>query len=230
MTKGMWKIVAIAMIGFAFTGCARRSYEMWEDTKTASRYMNKGLRSFFGKHGDYGDVAYEETWGENTTYLGGFSENERHEMGLTDLGQTNYPLSKESPGDPGSPIPGIDGFSSPSGNLASIFTPVFFETDKYDIKAKEVEAVASIANYLKNHPSTYVFVEGHCDERGAAAYNLSLGSRRANSIRTFLIQNGVSQDQIFTISYGKERPVVSGHDEPTWQQNRRGQFKIFERR
>jgi peptidoglycan-associated lipoprotein len=66
-----------------------------------------------------------------------------------------------------------------------------------------------------------VRVEGNCDERGAAAYNLALGSKRAASAKAYLVQMGARDDQITTISYGKEKPRVQGHDEQAWSQNRR---------
>jgi peptidoglycan-associated lipoprotein len=82
---------------------------------------------------------------------------------------------------------------------------------------------------MKQHPQTYIFVEGHCDERGPAAYNLSLGSRRSNSVRNELVKQGVDLNHVFTISYGKERPVAVGNGEEFWLQNRRAQFNTFEK-
>ena len=66
-----------------------------------------------------------------------------------------------------------------------------------------------------------VTIEGHCDERGTREYNLALGDRRANSVKNFLVNNGVAASQLSTISYGKERPVATGSDEASWAQNRR---------
>ena len=120
--------------------------------------------------------------------------------------------------------------SAPKGKTASIFQNVRFDLDNYTVKGQEnLEKLEKIAHFLVNHPKTHVFVEGHADERGASAYNLALGSRRANSVRTFLLENGVHPDQLFTISYGKERPEALGHDEFAWQQNRRSQFKLYAR-
>lgn len=70
-------------------------------------------------------------------------------------------------------------------------------------------------------------MEGHCDERGPEAYNLALGSRRAHAVRNMLLQQGVHPDQVFTISYGKERPLVMEHHDEGWAQNRRAEFKIY---
>jgi len=86
-----------------------------------------------------------------------------------------------------------------------------------------------MATYLKAHPHTYVIVEGHCDERGPEAYNLALGTRRAQHVRSLLIQHGVNVDQLHTISYGKEQPEAYGHSPQDWAKNRRAHFKIYEK-
>ncbi len=74
-----------------------------------------------------------------------------------------------------------------------------------------------------------MFVEGHTDERGPEAYNLSLGARRANYVRTLLVQKGVDHNQLHTISFGKERPAEMGHNSEAWSKNRRAQFKIYKK-
>ncbi len=217
-------MACIACLGL-LSSCNRSSHEMWEDTKTCSRYMGKGVRSLFGKHVDSREYAsYYEAWNEEQEFVP-LADTEQYHM------KDYTPISKESPGDPGSPIPGIDNFSSPMGKLASLFSNIHFETDKYVVQGTEnMQTLKMIADYLAKNPQTYVFVEGHADERGAAAYNLALGSRRANSVRTFLIQNGVNPDQLFTISYGKEHPIAMSHDTSGWQKNRRAQFKTYSRR
>lgn len=231
MKKYLFVVIGLSLL---LPACHRSSREVWEDTKSASRYMNKGLRSLLGRHVDSGDFAFREGWGddEESSPLS-LSDDDFYEGGggasMNDLG-AGIPLSKESPGDPGSPIPGADGFKTPTGELATLFNSIHFETDHYSVKGKEnLEILHAIATYLMKHPQTYVFVEGHADERGATAYNLALGAKRANSIRSYLVQNGVNPDQLFTISYGKERPIAQGHDEMSWSQNRRGQFKLYER-
>lgn len=219
--------VLAACLGLC-SSCARSSREIWEDTKTCSRYMGKGLRSLFGQHIDSREYAsYYENWKEEQEFIPLADTGGYQALAMQDFA----PLSKESPGDPGSSLPGIDKFSTPKGKLAAYFKNIQFETDKYAVQGTEnFAALKTIADYLIKNPQTYIFIEGHADERGAAAYNLALGSRRANAVRTFLIQNGVNPDQLFTISYGKEHPLVMGHDEQAWQQNRRSAFKIYDRR
>lgn len=215
MKKYMLFLLALPLF---MGGCARNSRDMWEDTKSCGRYMGKGVRTFLGQHTD--NREYAKNW-----------DNEAEFIPLADSDQYgSMQLSKESPGDPGSPIPGIEGFHTPDGKLAVLFQNIHFDTDNYTIHGEEnIKILETIVDYLKSNPHTYVFVEGHADERGTAAYNLALGSRRANSIRSYLLDNGVNPDQLFTISYGKERPLVQGPGEEFWWQNRRGQFKLFER-
>jgi len=114
--------------------------------------------------------------------------------------------------------------------LSAVFEHIHFPYDSEKIQGQQnLQAIQAIASYMKRHPNTYVFIEGHCDERGPQAYNLALGTRRANSVRTILVAEGVDPERLFTVSYGKERPLVQGHDDEAWRINRRAQFKIYER-
>lgn len=234
MRKKAFVTAALLLSGFVFTSCHRTHTEMWEDTKTAKRYLNKGIQSLFGRHVDNREIAAAPKWKEEKEFMP-LSDDARYMGGecassSSPSSMREYPISKESPGDPGSPIPGIDGFVEPTGRLAAIFNNIQFDTDNYSVKGSDnLERLQAIASYLVNNPSTYVFIEGHADERGAASYNLSLGSKRSNSVRGYLIDHGVHPDQLFSISYGKERPLILSHDEEGWHKNRRAQFKIYER-
>ena len=97
----------------------------------------------------------------------------------------------------------------------------YFDYDKSSIRADAQQALTSDANFLKEHPSIHFTIEGHCDERGSEEYNLGLGDRRANSAKEFLVNLGISASRITTISYGKDRPFCTEHNEECWQQNRR---------
>ncbi len=101
---------------------------------------------------------------------------------------------------------------------------VYFDFDKYEVKPDFRAPLERDAASIKDHPDAKVVVEGHCDERGTEEYNLALGERRAMSVKTFLVSLGVKDGQLYTISYGEERPVDNGHDEKAWSQNRRVQF------
>jgi peptidoglycan-associated lipoprotein len=104
----------------------------------------------------------------------------------------------------------------------------FFDYDKSDIRDDARAALTKNADLLKaifqDFPDAVITVEGHCDERGSAEYNLGLGDRRATSAKDFLVQLGVPADRLKTISYGKERPVCTESNEACWQRNRRAHF------
>lgn len=205
-------------------GCQRSSNEMWNDTKTSGRYFSKAFSSLLGGHEDGRTYAFESSWDRDAEFIPLTSEENEGKPVVHE----SVPLAKESPGDPGSLIPGINAFTTPKGKLAELFNNIQFKTDQYEIRGEQnLRTLHQIARHLEKSPTTYIFIEGHADERGAAAYNLALGSRRANAIREHLIAQGVNPDQLFTISYGKERPLANGHGEEVWSRNRRGEFKIY---
>ena len=111
-------------------------------------------------------------------------------------------------------------------NRAGYLTDVFFETDKADLRDETREVLAKNAAWLREHPSVSVLIEGHCDERNTAEYNLALGWRRANAGKDYIVSLGVDADRIATISYGEEKPFASGSDESAWSQNRRAHFVV----
>ena len=100
----------------------------------------------------------------------------------------------------------------------------FFDYDKYDIRPDARDALARTAEFLRRYPETKVGIEGHCDERGSLEYNLALGAERAEATKRFLVSLGIDAGRMTTVSYGKERPFCTEHDESCWQQNRRGHF------
>ena len=112
--------------------------------------------------------------------------------------------------------------------LQSDLRDVLYDYDSNNIRDDARAALTSDADALKrifaDFPNAVINVEGHCDERGSAEYNLGLGDRRATSARDYLIQLGVPADHLKTISYGKERPVCTESDESCWQRNRRAHF------
>jgi len=109
--------------------------------------------------------------------------------------------------------------------MASDVQDAYFDYDKSDIRGDAQSVLTQDATALKailaDFPSATIVVEGHCDERGSAEYNLGLGDRRATSARDFLVQLGVPSDRLKTISYGKERPQCTESNESCWQKNRR---------
>lgn len=109
---------------------------------------------------------------------------------------------------------------------ASPLRDVFFEYDKAIIGADQKAALNDNVNWLKANGRVKIVIEGHCDERGTAEYNLGLADRRTKALRDYLVVAGIAGDRIGTISYGKERPFVIGHDENAWKMNRRGHFAL----
>ena len=99
---------------------------------------------------------------------------------------------------------------------------VFFEFNASDLTSEARATLDRQAAWLKKYSSIDVTIEGHCDERGTREYNLALGDRRATAAKNYLVADGISAGRVKTISYGKERPAVLGHNETAWAQNRRG--------
>ena len=106
---------------------------------------------------------------------------------------------------------------------------VFFEYDKAVIDAGQKATLDENVRWLKANGNARILLEGHCDERGTAEYNLGLGDRRAKAVRDYLITSGVAANRVGTISYGKERAFALGHDENAWRQNRRVHFTLQSR-
>ncbi len=104
---------------------------------------------------------------------------------------------------------------------------IHFDFDRYEVRREDEEILKENAAWLKKNPRTKVQVEGHCDERGTVEYNLALGERRASYAKQYLVSLGIAADRISTISYGKERPLVTGHDEEAWAKNRRVHFVVL---
>ena len=103
---------------------------------------------------------------------------------------------------------------------------VFFDFDRYEIRADQRDPLSANAGWLTRNPEVQVTIEGHCDERGTRGYNLALGERRANAAKDYLVRTGVDAGRITTISYGKDRPFDPGHDETAWAKNRRAHFVV----
>ena len=111
-------------------------------------------------------------------------------------------------------------------NRESPLAPVFFALDSFELSAEARSILQASAQVLKQQPGWQITVEGHCDERGTAEYNLSLGERRALAAKTYLVSLGVAADRLRTVSYGKEYPFDPGHDDAAWAKNRRAHFVI----
>lgn len=228
----------------ALQGCNRSGTDVWEDTKSAGRHLQRSVSALSGNHGTSRQVASRADFEgiEDGDFY--YQDSEMYDAGygyqadfIPMQDQANqmvnrYSPTYESPGEPGGAIPGIEAFRDPCTmpQVAGVFRTIYFDYDSSLIKGPQnLQTIHAIADYMRSHPNLYLFIEGHTDERGPQAYNLALGARRANTVRNLLINEGVNPDHLFTISYGKERPVVLEHHEEGWARNRRAEFKVYVR-
>ena len=127
------------------------------------------------------------------------------------------------------PLPEDDRISKTSIddlNRDSPLRPLFFALDSSDVGPDGQQVLQANAAVLKKYPGMQITIEGHCDERGTAEYNLALGERRALSAKNYLVSLGIPADKVKTVSYGKEFPFDAGHDDKAWSNNRRAHFVI----
>lgn len=115
-----------------------------------------------------------------------------------------------------------EGKSPAAGPLKDIY----FEFDQYNLHTDARDVLKFHSNWLKNHASAQVEIEGFCDERGTGEYNLALGAKRAQTAKDYLVTLGIPAGQISTVSYGKELPVCQDHSEECWQKNRHDRFVV----
>lgn len=217
------RILLGAAVAILSTSC-HHSSQTWEDVKSAGRYMQRGVDSLWGKDRDSRMLASDEE------FIGPYDEfiplNDSDLRGLAKYSDMALPQPKGIPGING--IPAFDQFYAPPDAIGFQF--VHFETDEHILREKmDIQMIRQIAAYLKSHPADLLLIEGHTDERASASYNMALGIRRANHIRQLLVKNGVDLNRIYTVSRGKEQPFAQGHTPTDWKQNRRAEFKIFER-
>lgn len=111
-------------------------------------------------------------------------------------------------------------------NRDSPLRPLFYLLDSADVSAEGQQVLQANAAVLKKYSTMQITIEGHCDERGTAEYNLALGERRALAAKNYLVSLGIPADRIRTVSYGKEFPFDAGHEDGAWSKNRRAHFVI----
>jgi len=103
---------------------------------------------------------------------------------------------------------------------------IHFDLDKSNIRSDDMGTLDQKVAILQANPELKIRIGGHCDERGSDEYNLALGNRRAQSAKQYLVSHGIDASRIETQSWGEERPLVDGHDENAWSQNRRDEFEV----
>jgi peptidoglycan-associated lipoprotein len=114
---------------------------------------------------------------------------------------------------------------SDSGRAGALRT-VYFDFNSSTITGSTRSALDNNIEFLKQHTTVKVEIEGHADERGSVQYNLALGERRSKAVRDYMMSMGIAANRMTTISFGKERPIAFGHNEEAWGQNRRANFVI----
>ncbi len=127
------------------------------------------------------------------------------------------------------PAKGAPSAASATEGKGSPLNDIFFDFDKSNIRDDARQNLSENIEWLKANSAAKITIEGHCDERGTAEYNLGLGERRAKAAKDYLIAAGIDVKRLKIISYGKERPFVLGHDESAWKWNRRAHFVVGER-
>ena len=135
------------------------------------------------------------------------------------------PMREPIPPEP-LPADSVAGRSLDDLNRDSPLQPVFFEYDSADVNDAGRTILQANAAVLKKYGTWVITIEGHCDERGTAEYNLALGERRAASARAYLVSLGIDASRVRTVSYGSEFPFDPAHQESAWGRNRRAHFVI----
>lgn len=226
MKKLSWAFALTAAV--LLTSCQSNTNAVWEDTKTMGRYIHRKGQLLWKRDVDSRMIESEDE------FIGPQEEEYvplKDEDLKTQFADHSIPQPKEVPGAIGSSIPSIEQFVKPASHLANLFQNLYFNTDEHTLRTKEYyKNIANIAEHMKKNSNLCIFVSGHCDERASEAYNLALGTRRANSIRNLLVKRGVNPNHIYTISFGKEMPTDIGHNTEAWSHNRRVEFMIFEKK
>ena len=118
---------------------------------------------------------------------------------------------------------GFDPMGSDSGNIPGLAT-IHFEYDRFALSPEARNILAQNADFMRSNENLKLQIEGHCDSRGSIEYNLTLGERRANSVKSYLVSLGISDSRLSVLSYGEEKPMNSGDDESAHAANRRANF------
>ena len=150
-----------------------------------------------------------------------------------DTGAGNEVPPANNPVYPGTGTGNVDGgnLGAPAAGseqdfVVNVGDRIYFDLDSYEVRSDAMPRLDAQAAWLQRYPQVTVRIEGNADERGTAEYNLALGARRAESIRTYLVQRGIPAGRIDTISFGKERPIAAGSTEDAFARNRNGHTAI----
>jgi peptidoglycan-associated lipoprotein len=149
---------------------------------------------------------------------------------VTPSDSTTYDLTAQGPGGErdasarvtvNQPVAQTQSGPSLEDLIARNVKDVYFDYDRYTIRADQANITEADGKFLNEHPNVAIVIEGHCDDRGSEEYNLALGDNRANAVKAQLVKMGIDASRIRTISYGKEKPFCTSDNESCWSQNRR---------
>jgi peptidoglycan-associated lipoprotein len=118
---------------------------------------------------------------------------------------------------------GFDPMGSDSGNIPGLAT-VHFEYDRFSLSPEARNILSQNAEFLRSNANVNLQIEGHCDSRGSIEYNLTLGERRANTVKSYLVSLGIQESRLSVLSYGEEKPMNAGDNESAHAANRRANF------
>ncbi len=165
------------------------------------------------------------------SYIGGCSKKTKFDHDLSaDSPRVQKPYSEKDVSRPGKEEP-LDTLSLThkqqailEGRSSAPMLPIYFDFDRSNIRQDQRGRLEENGIFLENNPRLKIRIEGNCDEKGSSEYNIALGEKRALSVRNYLINLGIEPIRLETISYGEERPLLFGHSELSWAQNRRDDF------
>ena len=204
-------VVGVMMLGFS--GCASKAVQSGGDTQSSQREAKSGPSQ------DAPDTSFSGQ--DSSNGLRGLDKNPSEErVG----GETNTLTAKSDTSNADRQMDEIR--SEQAAAAAAGLQDVFFAFDSFVITEEGRQALSRDAEWIKSHPGAQLKIEGHCDERGTSAYNLVLGEKRAKVVRNYLAELGVSSNRLSVVSYGKERPFCTEHDESCYSQNRRAHLVI----
>ena len=215
-TCGLVLMMSMAIIGMP--GCSKKSVQYGGDSQSTPEIAKEGegVESSRSGVGSFPDTSGQSGGGG----LGGLDKNPSEER----VGNGSLLAKVDPSSSAGRQMDEIR--AEQAASAAAGLRDVYFGYDSWTISEDGRQALTRDADWMKSNPSVMVKVEGHCDERGTAAYNLVLGEKRAKTTRNYLVELGVSANRLSVVSYGKERPSCSEHAEPCYQQNRRGHLAV----
>lgn len=207
-------VMSMALIGMP--GCSKKSVQSGGDSQSNQGLAKGETDSSRSGVGNYPDTSVQSSGGG----LRGLDKNPSEER----VGSGTMLAKVDPSGSAGRQADEIR--AEQAASAAAGLRDVFFGYDSWTISEDGRQALTRDAEWMKSNPIVQIKVEGHCDERGTAAYNLVLGEKRAKAARNYLVELGVNANRLSVVSYGKERPSCNEHAESCYQQNRRGHLVV----